>query len=121
MTEYDKTLQILNSKLGNTVKLIDKTDDKGKFAFMGFDTNSAVSRLKPYSLHIATFVIVFILLLMFKPNFVLKTTIVSGTMEKQLCMGRVLLWSIVAVVVVVVLEQLYRYKLVKTSKQLFYG
>lgn len=119
MSEYDKTIRSLNNRLGNDVRLMETKNVKQ--TFVGFNGHDLMNCIKPYSIQLSTFMAVFVLLLIFRPVFVLRTVIVDGFTEKKVCLRKVLMWSIVAVIVVSLLIQLYMYKMEKQQQRMFYG
>jgi len=118
MSDYDKTIRSLNDRLGNDIRLKEVND---KPVFTNFCGHDLMNCIKPYSIQLSTFVTVFILLLIFRPVFILKNVTVDGFTEKRVCLRKVLMWSVISVIVVSLLVQLYLYKMVKTTTRMFYG
>jgi hypothetical protein len=117
-SEYNKTIQSLHNRLGNSVGLNETKNEK--FILMSFDRNDLINKIRPYYTQISIFVIFLILLLVFKPNFVLKKVIINGMVEQKICLKKVLMWVVIMMIIVNLLLQLYKYKMVKTSN-MFYG
>jgi hypothetical protein len=116
--EYNKTIQSLHNRLGNNTGLNESKNEK--FILMNFDKNDLLNKLRPYSTQISSFVIVLILLFVFRPEFVLKKVIVNDMIEQRVCVIKILVWSAIIVIGVNLLVQLYKFKMVKTTN-MFYG
>lgn len=117
MSDYDKTIQILNSRLGNAVKLNEPKSEK--FGFMGFSRSDFMDKIRPYSVQIGTFIAIMFLLIVFKPNFVTMTRMEDGIIERKLCFHKVLIWSVIAVIICSLLVQLYKYKMTKATNMFY--
>lgn len=110
---YDRTIQSLNNRLGNTMQFDRPIENR--LSFGNFDKSGIVENIRPYSLQLFTFVIVFVLLCVFKPNFVMMPVIVDGKITPKPCYGKIFVWSIVVTILVTILVQLYKAKIVNPS------